>query len=261
MKKLIMFLFLSVCISLGVAQTVHDGETKSEIPELNKFHAIIYQLWHTAWPNKDVSLLKKLMPDIESGYGKISEASLPGILRDKKPRWDAAVKELGATIAVYKTAASAADTIALLKATEKLHMQYEGLVRIVKPVLKEIDNFHQVLYLLYHYYLPEYNDAKIKSSAAELKMRMDSLNAAPLYKELDVESLMKAYPSMQKENAEKMIERRKVRNEKFIAARGTLSESVKMVYDVVNGGKDKETVTKAIKSMHSDYEALEKEFD
>jgi hypothetical protein len=261
MKNIITILLLFVFTSPCHAQANQDDETKSEIPELNKFHSTIYQLWHTGWPNKDVVLLKKLIPDIETGYKKISGAVLPGILRDKKPKWEAAVKDLDATIAAYKTAAGAGDTTALLNAAEKLHMQYEGLVRLVKPVLKEIDDFHQVLYMIYHYYLPEYNFPQIKTAVANLKLQMDTLNAAVLYKEMDLLSLMQTYPSMEKANAEKVIQRRTVRTEKFVEARKNLTASVLNVVEVVKANNDKDTVTKAITSMHADYESLVKIFD
>ena len=41
-----------------------------------------------------------------------------------------------------------------MNAAEKLHAKYEGLVRIVKPLSKQIDAYHQSLYIIYHKYTP-----------------------------------------------------------------------------------------------------------
>ncbi len=155
-------------------------ETRSSVPELRAFHEVIYQIWHKAWPAKDTQLLKELIPDIEEGFAKLSNATLPGILRDKQNDWSAGIKTIERIIASYKTAAAADQKTALLKAAEDLHTQFENLMRMVRPVLKEIDAFHQELYRLYHYYMPAYDLEKIRVSTAELINRMEPIKQAQL---------------------------------------------------------------------------------
>jgi len=46
---------------------------------------------------------------------------------------------MGEIIAQYKSAAAADDAEGLLKAAEKLHSQYEVLVRTIRPVLPELE--------------------------------------------------------------------------------------------------------------------------
>jgi hypothetical protein len=227
----------SMVVGQSQSQSHVSDETKAEVPALGDFHTTIYQLWHTAWPEKDVKMMQSLWPDIEVGYKKVKEAKLPGILRDKQAVWDKAVGEFGKTVKEYQKTMNGSDTDALLKAAEKLHAQFEGLVRIVKPVLKEVDAFHQVLYMLYHYYSPEYNVKKIKESVAELEKKMDLLNKAAL------------------------PEKHKSKEEKFNKTRKELSESVKSLASIVAANKDKKEVVEAIDKMHSNYETLEKVFD
>ena len=48
----------------------------------------------------------------------------------------------------------------LLTAVEKLHSSYEKMVMVLRPPLKEIDDFHQTLYIIYHKLLPDSNSMK-----------------------------------------------------------------------------------------------------
>jgi|WetSurMetagenome_2_1015567.scaffolds.fasta_scaffold466078_2 hypothetical protein len=230
-------LLLAVMSSCAQEQaTMKEDETKAQVPALAKFHTSIYKLWHTAWPKKDTEMLVALAPDIEKGVADVAGAALPGILRDKKAAWETNVKKLQDIAAEYKVAAGSADQQKLLDAAEKLHAQYEALVRVTRPPLKEIDAFHTILYPIYHYYLPQEDMAKLKTSVAQLKLKMDTLNTVTL------------------------PERQKKREEAFVAARAKLSTSV----DGVVGAMATENVEKikaAIHTMHANYEALEKVFE
>src|SRR5512147_872850 len=147
-------LLLALLPAAPVAAQDHSAEITATVPALQEYHTVIFSLWHTAWPKKDTAMMAKLLPDIEKGAAAVTAAALPGILRDKKPAWDAGVRKLGAVVEAYRGAVEAQDRDRLLDAAEQLHRQYEALVRIIRPVLKEIDAFHSALYMLYHYYWP-----------------------------------------------------------------------------------------------------------
>ncbi|MBI4810044.1 MAG: hypothetical protein HY800_01075 [Ignavibacteriales bacterium] len=238
MKKLsiLLLILLGFILQGYIFGQTHD-ETKAEVPELKAFHEVIFKLWHDAWPNKDIALFKELVPGVDSHAVKVNKAQLPGILRDKKERWDEGVKSLNQIVAEYKKAIATTDTQKILDAAEKLHAQYEKLVRTIRPVLKEIDSFHQVLYPLYHYYMPEYNKEKIKVSVTELQAKMDELNKTEL--------------------PERLAEKGKTFNTK----RDELDKAVRYLVKVVKEVDDEETVTKAIKDMHTKYQAVEHIFD
>ena len=41
-----------------------NAETESSIPELAAFHEIIFPIWHTAYPAKDIAALQSYVPKI-----------------------------------------------------------------------------------------------------------------------------------------------------------------------------------------------------
>jgi len=235
-KSLVLILLLAFVFPL-FAQQEKEHEVNSEVKELTEFHDVIYQIWHTAWPEKDIKLLQSFVAPVEAGFAKISKAELPGILRDKKVKWEEGVKKLGTFVELYKSTAAENDSQGLLNAAEKLHAQYEMLVRVIKPAMKEADAFHQVLYSLYHYYMPENKLDKIKESAEALTSKSDELNKAPL-------------PAKLKEKAEQ-----------FNKARTELAAAVQNLNAVLKTTKDKKEIDKAVDGVHSKYEELDKMFN
>jgi hypothetical protein len=226
------FILIATGLS-GFAQTPADAV--AQVPALDTFHEVIYRIWHEAWPKKDAAMLQKLLPEVEKGIDAVAAAPLPGILREKKTAWEEGVKKLQGAGAEYKAAAAAKNDAKLLAAAETLHSRFEGLMRAIRPAMKELDDFHATLYMLYHYYLPKYEIDKIKSSAAELKLKMAALNAAQL------------------------PERLKQKATEFQSARTKLSQSVDSLEAALKTNR-KKTIQTAIEAMHSNYQALDKVF-
>lgn len=233
MKKSFMLVLLLALVFPLFAQQEKEHEVSSEVKELADFHDVIYQIWHTAWPEKDIKLLISFVAPVENGFEKIKKAELPGILRDKKSKWDEGVKKYGEFVEMYKNTAAKKDSVGLLNAAEKLHAQYEMLVRVIKPVMKEVDAFHQVLYKLYHYYMPENNVEKIKEAAAALTVKSEELNKALTPKKMQT------------------------KEELFNKARTELTSAVDNLNKVLKAEKGKEAIDKAVDGVHSKYEELE----
>ena len=145
-----------------------DAEIKAEVPALAEFHEVIYPLWHDAWPNRNLGLMKELLPQIKAHVAAVQKAELPGILRDKQGKWDEGVAGVAASAGALEQALAQEDQQAALDAAEALHAGFEGLVRTVRPRMKELDAYHQVLYRIYHYDWPQKNLAALKQHAAEL---------------------------------------------------------------------------------------------
>jgi len=242
-RKCLSFLMLGAWVILSLpssllAQEEHRAETKAQVASLEKFHTVIYKLWHDAWPKKDIDALVGMLPDIEKGVTDVSKESLPGILREKKPSWDTNIKKLQDIAHDYRAAAEAKDSVKLLDAAEKLHGQYEALVRVVRPAVKELMDFHAELYMLYHYYMPEYKLEQIKTSAAVLKEKMVALNKAVLPARL------------------------KAKQDEFQAAREKLSTLVDELHEILqNPANDQGKTNAAIYAVHGAYEALQRLFD
>jgi hypothetical protein len=241
-RTLVTLLFFVAFIAfVATAQTQtspkdHAAEVKVEVPELKAFHSVIFEIWHGAWPKKDTAQLAALLPKVESGVQSVAGAELPGILRERKNAWDEGVKGLQAVAADYKAAVEKKDQQKLLDAAEKLHSQYERLVRVLHPAIKELEEFHAVLYMLYHYYMPGDSLEQIKSSAAALKEKMVVLDKAVL------------------------PERLKAKEPAFTAARQKLSRSVEALATTAPSN-DLKKIKPAVNAVHTDYQALERSFE
>ena len=214
----------------------HTQEIDASVPVLSDFHEVIYQIWHTAWPEKNLSILVDVLPEVQRYSDSLRRVVLPGILRDKQSAWDEGTSMLQTIVSQYAAATSPLDSVKLLDAAERLHSQYEVLVRTIRPVTKEIDQFHQVLYMIYHHYWPDRSQEKLASSIASLKDRMAALNGAPL------------------------PDRFKSKLESFDAARANLSKAVDQLV-AADAAANAEKFEADLERVHSRYQALEQVFE
>jgi hypothetical protein len=157
----------------------NPAEVEAEVPALFAFHGVIFPLWHDAWPNKDVEQMLELLPQAEEHVKALSEAELPGILRDKQQSWDEGLASLKSDLAQYRAAAESDNTDELLDAVESLHAHFEEMVRLVRPPMKELHAYHQVLYFLYHHIVPEDRAEELAPAAEQLADRCAGLKGAP----------------------------------------------------------------------------------
>ncbi len=221
-----------------LAQTIdpHAGELETRVGVLSDFHGVIYQIWHTAWPEKNVGMLVDLLPQVKQYSDTLSRVKLDGILRDKQDDWDEGTARLRSIVAAYGAAAAPVDSAKLLDAAERLHSQYEALVRVVRPVTKELDEFHQVLYMIYHHYWPEKDLKKLSPAVDSLKVKMTALNKSTLPSRLK-----------QKEGA-------------FNAARADLARAVGILTaSDAASGPDKFAAD--LEKVHDTYQSLERVFE
>jgi hypothetical protein len=186
--KVFHILWLTIWVfGLSTAATGQDisAETKSEVPELTAFHEVIYPIWHTAYPEKDYDALRSFVFQINNLAGKLYGAKLPGILREKEDKWKAGMVDLKQSVDEYNAAASGTDDALLLNAAENLHAKYESLVRLIRPVLKEMDEFHRVLYMIYHKYLPGKEYDMIRAVSDDILDKAELVTKAVLPRRLE----------------------------------------------------------------------------
>ena len=181
---------LAVALALIAAAAVpaFTQETESAVPELAAFHEVIYPIWHTAYPEKDIAMLKSLVAQVNELAGKVYAAKLPGILRDKQAKYDAALPEFRKSVEAYNAAAKGADDKAMLDAAEVLHAKYEALVRTIRPVLKETDEVHKDLYVVFHKDLPDKKWDNIRAAAPDLMAKAEAVTKATLSARLQPKS-------------------------------------------------------------------------
>ena len=239
MLKIARFALLIMMLGLGFvlpAEQIPDPETESTVVELVEFHEVIYPIWHTAFPAKDYAALRGFLPAIEAGMARINAAVLPGILREKKQAWESGLAELNKAVEAYKKAAAGYDDQPLLDAAELLHMRFEMLVRAIRPVAREVDAYHKVLYVIYHKYLPEKKYAEICGVAADLVANAEAITKATLSKRLEAKT------------------------EAFQAAAAKLLAETKLLEAAGKTCLEKEILS-LVEKVHTAYQDLEKVFD
>jgi hypothetical protein len=234
--KLHRYWAIALVLFAAAAVPALPQETESTVPELSAFHEVIYPIWHTAYPEKDIAMLKSLVPQVNELAEKVYGAKLPGILRDKQAKYDAGLAEFRKSVGAYNAAAKGSDDKALLDAAETLHAKYEMLVRILRPVLKEMDDFHKVLYVVYHTDLPAKNWTAVRAAAPDLKAKAEAVTQAKLSARLEPKA------------------------EAFATASGELVKAATVLAGL--GPKaDGAAVEQAVLKLHSRYQELEKIFD
>ena len=214
----------------------HSSEIDSSIPELSEFHEVIYPIWHTAYPEKDIAMLKEMVSEVNEGAVKIYSAQLPGILRDKKQAWDEGIKKFHSSVERYNEATKG-NNEEMLSSAEELHSNFEMLVRIIRPVTKEVDEFHKVLYMIYHHYWPNKDKEEFSRAVDDLQLRAEELNTCVL-------------PKWVTEKTEVIKEQ----SQKLFSSTSTLKK-------LKDNSADDSEIDNAIENVHNEYMALETLFD
>jgi hypothetical protein len=229
-------LTIALALLAAAALPAPAQETESTVPDLAAFHEVIYPIWHTAFPEKDIAMLKSLVPQVNELAEKVFAAKLPGILRDKQAKYDAGLAEFRKSVEAYNAAAKGSDDKAMLDAAELLHAKYEALVRTIRPVLKEMDEFHKVLYVVFHTHLAAQDWAAIRAAAPDLKARAETVAQAKLPARLQPKA------------------------EAFAQASGDMAKAAAVLAGLAPG-TDGAAVEQAVVKLHGCYQALEKIFD
>jgi len=229
------FLFLG-CSAVYAQHEIDSSEIKWAVPALFDFHDIIHPMWHDAYPNKDIKALIGFVEPIKEKMAKVNEAKLPGILREKEDKWKEGLKELNSAAERYYNAAVGNNEQEMLDAAENLHAKFEMMVRIIRPVTKEVDNYHKILYVIYHKYYPDkkYND---------IKNVMDDLIT-------QAEAIINS----------SLPERLTAKTEDYKKAADKLLTDTKQLKTALESGEP-ETIDKALEEMHNSYQRLEAVFD
>ncbi|MDD4856822.1 MAG: hypothetical protein PHD74_01805 [Candidatus Krumholzibacteria bacterium] len=215
---------------------ITQEELTASVPALGELHEVVYPLWHSAYAEKDFSLIKELLPRADTLVANLDAAELPGILRDKQEAWGEGKANLKAALQKLHDAANTENTEEMLAQTEAFHAAYEQLVRTVRPVVPELEAFHQDLYRLYHYDAPAYDLAQIRAGAAAMLEKMPALKAAQLPKRL----------------AERQAD--------FVAAVQELETAVNELAETVKVD-EKAKVQAAVEKVHAAYQQAEKLFE
>ncbi len=239
MKKLFILIFavLSlIAINSNAQHSIDSTEITSNVPELSEFHDVIYVIWHEAYPTKDIAALKGMVDKIKPYIEKINNAKLPGIMQDKNAKWQEGLKVLNASAENYYKTAEGADDQAMLDAAEKLHADFEMMVRVLRPVNKEVDSYHKDLYVIFHKFYPSKDYKSIEGLIDGMITKAEACITSKLPKRLEAKT--DDYQKLTKELVDKTV---------------ALKDALKT--------NDGTVIDKAIDDMHSKYQDVEKLFD
>jgi len=217
-------------------QEVTQEELTAFVPELRDLHEVVYPLWHSAFPDKDYDLIKELLPQAVSLTEELDQAQLPGILRDKQEAWDQGKEKLKEALDELKNAVESDDQEGMLNQTEAFHAGFERLMRIVRPVIPELDDFHKEMYKLYHYSAPNFDLEAIRSNVMAMKEKLTPLKEALLPKRLAD------------------------REDEFETAVIELEAAVNELAEIVKKD-DKEMILQDVEKAHAAYQKTEHIFD
>jgi hypothetical protein len=184
-RQMILFLTVLIIIWMNCSgnekqETVNPQVQKLVIPELQEMHEVIYPMWHKAYPQKDTELLKALYPQLIEHYHQIEKVEIPKEYQDRQHQWSRMLAKMNTSLNDYEQAMSENNKEALLSAARQVHDAYEGLAKVVNPPLPEIDEFHKVLYNVYHIYLPEDRWDDIKASIPKFESTLADINQVEL---------------------------------------------------------------------------------
>jgi hypothetical protein len=239
MKKfnlLLCLIFLVFTNQISFSQIkVDSSEITSSVPELTSFHEIIFPIWHTAYPAKDINALKGYVPQIKASMEEINKAVLPGILKDKEILWKNQLQQLNVAADNYYKAAGGNDDEAMMAAAEALHHNYEMMNRVIRPVMKEMDDYHQILYIIYHKLYPDKKYDEIATYMDSLVERADAI---------------RKYPQ------DKLKKRLGDNISKFDPDANELYNATVALKEVLNGN-DTMKKDEAVQNMHTKYQNLE----
>lgn len=240
MKKISLLLpiLLLVVVStfISYAQTqIPKDEIVNTVPELDQMHEIIFPIWHEAYPDKDYKKLRSYLDEVLRVSDIIIKAKLPGILREKQAKWDIGIQQFKGSVEAYKNACNGTDDADLLLKAEKLHSDYEMLVRIVKPLMKEVGSFHESLYIVYHDYLPNNKIDMVLKISDELISKAELILKGKMPKKIEA------------------------KKELFIEKVNILINECKNVKAVAEK-KDSKAIGEAIEKMHTAYSNIEELF-
>jgi Skp family chaperone for outer membrane proteins len=234
--NILVMCMIALCLLTGSiikANAETDGlQITANVPALDSLHESIYALWHTAYPNKDYTLIKNILPKLGISVSKLSVSALPEILHSKQAKWDNEIKNLQNDLSTLQKAAKEDNHESMLKSVESLHGSYEQLVIIIRPVLSELESFHEELYKVYHSYMPNNDIEKIKTIIPTMKMKIGLLKQAKL-------------PQNQAD-----------RQNKFNEAVSRLETSLNELENLTKTNS-KEKIKSAVDKLHSDYQSID----
>ena len=177
-NKIVRVLFTAVLLLGARCLCQNKNEVylnKEDVSAIRNFELKLEPVLSKACADKDYRALRSVKGEVNEYAQKIYSIRLKGELKDKKASWDAGIKGFRIAVSEYYKSVSGNNSTALLEAAVRLHAAFEKLLRIIRPVSLEIDEFQSVFYLLYNKYLPNEEYDKMLSLKEKLVDKAEAI--------------------------------------------------------------------------------------
>ncbi|MGB2698161.1 MAG: hypothetical protein WBD28_09945 [Candidatus Zixiibacteriota bacterium] len=183
-----LFLSFSSIFLTGCGTKTDDKEEQPPVTEMKKptvtgireFHEVLYPVWHDYFPQGDFQAILDAIPEFKKATKVLTEAELPQFYHNVKDDFESKRENLALSVDKMESVARTGDDKELAEAVEDMHTAFEQMARILAPRIKELEEFHLVLYPLWHQAMPNEDYQAIKSAIPSLESKMDALMSAQL---------------------------------------------------------------------------------
>ncbi|MCJ7577759.1 MAG: hypothetical protein MUO91_04845 [candidate division Zixibacteria bacterium] len=228
----------------GCKKEIQTKKEQAEVTEmkrpgvegLREFHEVLYPVWHEFLPNGDYESIRKAVPEFKKSIEIVKKAELPLYYQHVKDEFEKKREELALSIEKLDSVAQTKDDKKLEEAVENMHSAFEQMARVLAPRMREMEQFHLVLYPLWHEAMPNKDYQAIKDAVPSLESKMDALMKAQIPEDFkDIET-------------------------QIIEKREALGKAVEDLANVCRRNKDKEIIDE-LTQMHESYRALDEVFE
>ena len=209
---------------------------KPGVTGIREFHEVLYPVWHDYFPKGDFQAIRDAIPEFKRTTKILTETELPQFYHNVKNDFDAKRENLALAVDKMESVAQTGNDQELAKAVEEMHTAFERMARVLSPRTRELEEFHLVLYPLWHQAMPDKDYQAIKAAVPSLGSKMNALMQAQLPQRFsDIEP-------------------------QFLEKREALRLSVEDLASVCRQNKDDQIIDK-LTVMHDAYRALDQVFE
>lgn len=209
---------------------------RPKIDGIREFHEVLYPVWHSYLPDGDYQSIRQAIPEFKRTTGILMETDLPQYYHTVKDDFETKRQNLALAVEELESVAQTGDDKDLAKAVEDMHTAFERMARVLAPRIRELDEFHLVLYPLWHQAMPNKDYQAVKAVIPSLEKRLADLMRAQL------------------------PQRFKGIEPQFLEKREALSQAVHELADVCRQDED-EKILDRLTQMHEAYRALDHVFE
>lgn len=209
---------------------------KPRIDGIKQFYDILTPIWHMTMPDSDFQSIKDAAPNLKKAYEKIASAEIPPYYQHVQDTFILERDQLGLAVCELDTIAKTNADEMIPAAVEDVYSAFEEMIRLLAPRTKEVEDFHFVMYPLWHEALRKSDWATIKARVPILRKEMDTLMTTPIPEWLGGKEL------------------------RIVETRDALNKAVDALVDACKSG-DAAIIKERLTAVHSRFRTLDEVFD